>query len=57
MTEMADSVMEIISPSIITVTELQAIELEELKAKVANLRKLLSVLQALGGAEAKPKQK
>ena len=46
--EMADSVTEVISPSIPTVATPQTTELGELKAKVASLRRQLSNLQAKG---------
>ena len=46
--EMADSVMEVISPSIATVATPQATELGELKVEVARLRRRLLDLEADG---------
>ena len=46
--EMADSVMEVISPSIAMVATPHATELGELKVEVASLRRQLSDLQATG---------
>ena len=46
--EMADSMMEVISPSIATVAMPQGTEVGELKAEEASLRRQLSDLQATG---------
>ena len=46
--EMADRVMEVISPSIATVATPQTTEVKDLKAEVASLRRQLSDLKATG---------
>ena len=49
---MANSVMEVILPSITTVATPQTTEIKELKAEVASLRRQLLDIKPQGGAEA-----
>ena len=48
LTEMVDSVMEVILPSVATVATPQTSEVKELRAEAASLRKQLSDLKATG---------